>query len=97
MVRIEAENLTDWAVERGFSGGPVFDHRGEAVTGIVALRDNHRGGHLLPISYPRAPLRPSLFNRGSLRAGSASEDRPLVRSRSTRRGSPTTTINHTCT
>lgn len=51
----------------------------------------------LLLELPRYHRRPSLFSRGSLRAGSAPEDPPLMRSRSTRRGSPTTTINHTCT
>ncbi|GAA2845748.1 trypsin-like peptidase domain-containing protein [Nonomuraea rubra] len=52
-VQIEAQSQTGWAIERGFSGGPVFDHHSEAVTGIVVLRDDHRSGHMLPISYLR--------------------------------------------
>ncbi|MFC7109513.1 hypothetical protein ACFQQB_59440 [Nonomuraea rubra] len=52
-MQIEAQSQTGWAIERGFSGGPVFDHHSEAVTGIVVLRDDHRSGHMLPISYLR--------------------------------------------
>ncbi|GCB52959.1 high-affnity carbon uptake protein hat/hatR [Streptomyces sp. NL15-2K] len=52
-MQVEAESMTGWSVERGFSGGPVFDHHSEAVTGIVVLRDDHRSGHMLPISYLR--------------------------------------------
>ncbi|MFE7403101.1 serine protease [Streptomyces sp. NPDC057557] len=52
-VQMDAGGPTGWAVERGFSGAPVFDEDGEAVVGIVALRDDHRTAHMLPMSYLR--------------------------------------------
>jgi hypothetical protein len=52
-IQIEAEGPTGWSIEHGFSGAPVFDHDADAVVGIVALRDQNRSGHLLPVSYLR--------------------------------------------
>ncbi len=52
-IQIESVRSTGWPVEHGFSGAPIFDHDAEAVVGIVALRDQHRSGHMLPVSYLR--------------------------------------------
>ncbi|MFF0000932.1 hypothetical protein [Streptomyces avermitilis] len=52
-VQLDAEGPTGWAIEVGFSGSPVFDHNREAVVGIVVMRDRHRTGHMLPMSYLR--------------------------------------------
>ncbi|WP_281187809.1 S1 family peptidase [Glycomyces harbinensis] len=50
-VQLDADGMTGWAIGPGFSGAPVYDHEAEAVIGIVALRDGHRSGHLLPNRY----------------------------------------------
>ncbi|MFE7713006.1 hypothetical protein ACFU6I_46470 [Streptomyces sp. NPDC057486] len=52
-VQLDAESSTGWPIEMGFSGAPVFDHTREAVVGIVVMRDDHRAGHMLPMSYLR--------------------------------------------
>lgn len=52
-VQVRADGSSGWAIERGFSGTPVFDEDEQAVIGIVALRDDHQTGHLLPVSYLR--------------------------------------------
>lgn len=52
-VQVESRASGGWPVEHGFSGAPVFDHDASAVVGIVALRDRHRSGHVLPVSYLR--------------------------------------------
>lgn len=51
-----------WPIEHGFSGAPVFDEAAGAVVGIVAMRDSHRTGHVLPVSYLRK-LWPDLGER----------------------------------
>ncbi|MFD2422201.1 trypsin-like peptidase domain-containing protein [Amycolatopsis pigmentata] len=50
-IQVESSGSSGWPVELGFSGAPVFDIEAGAVVGIVALRDEHRSGHLLPVSY----------------------------------------------
>jgi WD40 repeat protein len=52
-VQLDPEGAAGWAVELGFSGAPIFDQSAEAVVGIVVLRDKHRTGHMLPMSYLR--------------------------------------------
>ncbi|MGW7542589.1 hypothetical protein ACWGKQ_15970 [Streptomyces sp. NPDC054770] len=52
-VQLDAKSSAGWAIEVGFSGSPVFDHSREAVVGIVVMRDKHRTGHMLPMSYLR--------------------------------------------
>lgn len=42
---------TGWTIEKGFSGGPVWDESAQAVVGIVAMHDANRTGHILSISY----------------------------------------------
>lgn len=49
-IQIESVRSTGWPVEHGSFGAPIFDHDAEAVVGIVALRDQHRSGHMLPVS-----------------------------------------------
>ncbi|SDC99226.1 S1 family peptidase [Glycomyces harbinensis] len=61
-VQVDADGVTGWSVEHGFSGAPVYDHDAGAVVGIIALMDRHRSGHLLPVRYlrelwPRLPIR----------------------------------------
>lgn len=48
-VQLEADSSVGWAIERGFSGAPVFDHEAGAVVGIVVMTDAHRSGHMLPM------------------------------------------------
>ncbi|MCX5328033.1 trypsin-like peptidase domain-containing protein [Streptomyces sp. NBC_00140] len=52
-VQLDPEGAAGWAIEVGFSGAPVFDHNREAVVGIVVIRDDHRTGHMIPMSYLR--------------------------------------------
>ncbi|MGW3240340.1 trypsin-like peptidase domain-containing protein [Streptomyces olivaceus] len=52
-VQLDPHGEAGWAVEPGFSGAPIFDETAEAVVGIVALKDKHRTGHMLPMSYLR--------------------------------------------
>lgn len=52
-VQMDADGPAGWAIQRGFSGAPVFDNSAAAVVGIVVLRDDYRSGHLLPMSYLR--------------------------------------------
>lgn len=52
-IQMESDSPSGWPVEHGFSGAPVFDHDEGGVVGMVALRDEHRSAHLLPISYLR--------------------------------------------
>ncbi|MFE3906330.1 trypsin-like peptidase domain-containing protein [Streptomyces sp. NPDC059153] len=52
-VQLDPHGEAGWAIEPGFSGAPIFDQSAEAVVGIVVLKDKHRTGHMLPISYLR--------------------------------------------
>ncbi|SMD26488.1 serine protease, partial [Kibdelosporangium aridum] len=53
-LQLDADSGVGWAVERGFSGAPVFDHDVGAVVGIVVMTDAHRSGHMLPMSALRS-------------------------------------------
>ncbi|AOR36307.1 hypothetical protein BFF78_39320 [Streptomyces fodineus] len=52
-VQLDPEGAAGWAIELGFSGAPVFDKSREAVVGIVVIRDDHRTGHMIPMTYLR--------------------------------------------
>ncbi|WP_328324445.1 WD40 repeat domain-containing protein [Streptomyces sp. NBC_00455] len=52
-VQLDPEGAAGWPIEVGFSGAPVFDKSRQAVVGIVVIRDDHRTGHMIPMSYLR--------------------------------------------
>jgi len=49
-VQIDPEG-DGWAIEKGFSGGPVWDVDQKAVVGLTVAKDAHRVGHMLSMAY----------------------------------------------
>jgi len=74
-IQIDPANPGGWAPEKGFSGGPVWDRKRQAVIGLTVMRDAHRVSHMLPLDY-LCELWPPLVSR--LQPDTISRRRKLI-------------------
>jgi hypothetical protein len=61
-VQVNSTTNVGWQIESGYSGGPVWSDRYQAVVGMIVGKDAYRTGHILPLDY-LSELWPSLKER----------------------------------